>query len=60
MWCNIGYRKDDACLRLNGQKPSSPYAAISAMLNSEGRAFVLIQVLYCKISEICKDKSRNM
>ena len=59
MWCNlvvlfhfpgkvpIGDRKDCICLRLRGQKSSSPYTAISALLDSEGRAFVLIQVLYC-------------
>ena len=42
----IGDRKDNVCLHIDGQNSSSPYAAISAMLDSEGRAFVLIQVLY--------------
>ena len=31
---------------MHGQKSSSQYPAISAMLVSKGRAFVLIQVLY--------------
>ena len=42
---SIGDRKDNVCLRLYGQKPNSTHAAISAMLDSEGRAFVLMQVL---------------
>ena len=44
----IGNRKDDVCLRLHGQNSSSPSAAISAMLDSKGRAFVLIQALYIR------------
>ena len=42
----IGDRKDSVSLRLYGQKLSSPYAAISAMLDTKGRAFVLIPVVY--------------
>ena len=42
----IGDRKYGICLRLHGQKSSSPYAVISALVDSKGRAFVLIQVLY--------------
>ena len=43
---SMGNRKDDVCLRAYGQKSICPYAAISAMLDYKGRAFVLIRVLY--------------
>ena len=43
---DIVYRKDCVFLRLHGQKLVSPCSAISAMLDSKGRAIVLIQVLY--------------
>ena len=33
-------RKDSVCLHMHGQKSSSRYAAMSALLDSEGRAFV--------------------
>ena len=42
----IGDRKDGVCLRFYSQKSSSRRAAISAMLDQKGRAFVLIQVPY--------------
>ena len=42
----IGDRKDVVCLRVHGKKSSSQCAAISAMLDPQDRAFVLIQVLY--------------
>ena len=48
-WCTIGNLKDCVCLRLYSQKVSSRRAAISAMLDPKGRAFVLIQVLYFRI-----------
>ena len=44
-YSSIGDRKDGVCLPLHGQKSSSSDAAISAMLDSKGRAFALIQVL---------------
>ena len=43
---DLGNRRDGICLRLHGQKSGRPYAAISAMLDFKGQAFVLIQVLY--------------
>ena len=43
---SIGDRNDGVCLFMHGQKPNIPNAAISYVLDSKGRAFVLIQVLY--------------
>ena len=42
----IGNPKFGLFTLLHGQNSSSPCTAISAMLDSKGRAFVLIQVLY--------------
>ena len=48
----IGNRKDSICFHLHGQNSSSPYAAISAVLDSDGRAFVLILLWnYCVVTE---------
>ena len=55
---SIRDRKEDVYLRLNGQKKSSHYAAITAILDSKGRVFVLIPVLYFKL-HIWQDLSRN-
>ena len=47
----IGDRKDSVCLPLHGHNSSRPYAAIPAMLESKGRVFFFIQVLYINALE---------
>ena len=56
----IGDRKDGICLHLNGQKSSSPYTAISAMLDSRGRAFVLILFLNGSSKSILFNSGQRM
>ena len=53
---SIGNPKFGLFTLLHGQNTSSPCTAISAMLDSNGRAFVLIQVLYHRSSPVIEDK----
>ena len=53
-----GDRKDGICLRLHKQNSSSSCIDITALLDSESRGFVLIQILYksSKMRQV-RDKS---